>query len=316
MANAKPDIVTLEAFLPFVEEWLDASFTAHRVWSAPDREAAIDALRDKAIGIAALGHNRVDGPLLDRLPKAKIVSLMSVGYDGIDVGAAKTRGVAVTNTPDVLTDDVADLAIALTIAASRQIITGDRYLRSGKWLNGHMGLAQSINGRTMGILGMGRIGMAIARRAEACGMKVAYGVRAKKPELAWPYYASVVDLAQASDILVIAIPGGADTRHMVDAKALDALGPDGILVNIARGSVVDEAALIAALGSKRLGGAALDVFADEPRVPKALIDMEHVVLQPHVGSATYQTRAKMGRLMIDNLLRHFSGKPLLTPVTG
>jgi lactate dehydrogenase-like 2-hydroxyacid dehydrogenase len=314
MADAKPDIVSLESFLPFVEEQLDGAFTVHRVWQAPNRDAAIDALRDRAIGIAALGHTKVDGALLDRLPKAKIVSLMSVGYDGIDVAAAKARGVAVTNTPDVLTDDVADLAIGLTIAAFRQVVAGDRYVRSGRWLKGHMELARSLTGRTMSILGMGRIGTAVARRAEALGMKVIYGVRAKKPELPWPYYSDIVAMARDSDVMVIAIPGGGQTRHLVDAKVLDALGPTGFLVNVARGSVVDETALIEALRSKRLGGAGLDVFSDEPRVPASLIELDHVVLQPHVGSATLDTRQKMARLMLDNLLRHFAGKPLLTPV--
>jgi lactate dehydrogenase-like 2-hydroxyacid dehydrogenase len=316
MSDAKPDIVTLEAFLPFVEQWLDEAFTVHRVWQAPDRDAALDGVRDKAIGIAAFGHNKVDGALLDRLPRARIVSLMSVGYDAIDIAAASARGVAITNTPDVLTDDVADLAMALTIAASRQVVAGDRYVRSGAWLTGNMALAQSITGKTLGILGMGRIGSAIAHRAEAMKMNVIYGVRAKKADAPWRFSSDLIELAEASDILVVAVPGGDATRRLVDAKVIDALGPSGILVNISRGSVVDESALIDALRMQRLSGAALDVFADEPRVPQALIDMESVVLQPHVGSATLQTRERMGRLMLDNLLCYFAGRPLLTPISS
>jgi lactate dehydrogenase-like 2-hydroxyacid dehydrogenase len=315
MNTSKPDIVSLVSFLPFVEEWLDQAFTVHRVWQSKDVNAAIDALRDTARAIAALGHTLVDGPLLDRLPHAKVVSLMSVGFDAIDVEAARARGVAVTNTPDVLTNDVADLALALLIAVSRKIIAGDRYVRAGHWAaKGNMPLATAVHGKTMAVLGLGRIGTAIARRGEAFGLKVIYGGRSKKADAPWPYYPDLVELAKAAHFLVIATPGGAATRHVVNARVLEALGPKGYVINIARGSVVDETALVDALVNGRLAGAALDVFTDEPKVPEALFVLDNVVLQPHVGSATHETRQAMGRLMVDNLLAHFAGKPLLTPI--
>jgi lactate dehydrogenase-like 2-hydroxyacid dehydrogenase len=311
----KQDVVALTQFLPFVEELLDRSFNVHRVWHSVDREAAINSLRERATAVVSLGHTIIGAPLFDQLPRAKIVSLMSVGYDGIDVAAARARGVAVTNTPDVLTDDVADLAIGLVIAASRQIVAGDRYVRAGRWRNANMPLMQSLTGKTLGILGLGRIGKAVAQRAEALRMTVIYGIRPSKTPVRWKHCDSLIQLAQESDILVITIPGGTETQSLVSGEVLMALGPTGLLVNVARGSIVDEEALVEVLRSGRLGGAALDVFADEPNVPKALTDIERVVLQPHVGSATHQTRRKMASLMIENLLHHFSGRPLLTAIT-
>jgi lactate dehydrogenase-like 2-hydroxyacid dehydrogenase len=197
---------------------------------------------------------------------------------------------------------------------SRRIAAGDRHVRSGGWLKGNMDLARSLTGKTMGIFGLGRIGGAIARRAEALRMHVVYGVRARKPDAAWPYFDDLRAMAKACDVLVVTVPGGASTRHSVNGDIIEALGPTGILVNVSRGSVVDEVALVAALAADRLGGAGLDVFEDEPRVPSPLFGMDHVVLQPHVGSATQETRRKMAELMVENLLRHFAGKPLLTPV--
>lgn len=311
----KPPVISLCPFLPFVEGWLDDAYTVHRLWQAKDRDAALAEWRDTVRAIAAIGHVKVDGALLDRLPKAKIVSLMSVGYDTIDIEAAKARGVAVTNTPDVLTDDVADLAIALLVSVARKLVAGDRFVRTGQWLKGNMGLATALRGKTMAILGLGRIGAAIARRGEAFGLKVIYGGRSRKADAPWPYYADLVEMARAADFLVVAVPGGAATRHMVSAEVIEAIGSGGMLINIARGSVVDEKALVAALIEGRLGGAGLDVFEDEPRVPEALFALDTVVLQPHVGSATTETRSAMGRLMLDNLAAYFAKKPLLTPVT-
>jgi lactate dehydrogenase-like 2-hydroxyacid dehydrogenase len=310
----KREIVALEAFLPFVETMLDERFRVHRVWQAEDVDARVARLGDRVTGIAAFGHNRIDATLLDRLPGVGIISLMSVGFDQVDIGAARRRGVVVTNTPDVLTDEVADLAMGLVLASARQIVAGDRYVRSGAWRTGDMALTTGLTGRTMGILGLGRIGRGIARRAEAFRIQVVYGGRTPKPDAPWRYYDDPVAMARDSDVLVVAIPGGRETRHMVGPDVLDALGPEGILVNVARGSVVDEQALVEALSEGRLGGAGLDVFEFEPNVPEALIAMQHVVLQPHVGSATVQTRRKMAQLMVDNLVRHFAGLPPLTPV--
>jgi hydroxypyruvate reductase len=316
MSADKPHIVSLDAFMPAVEQWLNDAFIVHRVWQNEHAATELHKLGEFALGIAALGSSVIDGPLLDRLPKAKIVSLGTVGFDAVDIVAAKTRNVAVTNTPDVLTDDVADLAIALLIATSRRLITGDRYVRAGRWItNGPLPLARTVSGKTAAILGLGRIGSGIARRAEACGLKVIYGGRTIKSNVPWPFVADPVELARQADFLVVAVPGGAATRHLVNRAVLDALGPEGIIVNIARGSVIDEKEMVDALLSKRLGGAGLDVFEDEPRAPVSLFALDNVVLQPHIGSSTTETRSKMGRLMIENLLAHFAGKPLLTPVT-
>jgi lactate dehydrogenase-like 2-hydroxyacid dehydrogenase len=239
---------------------------------------------------------------------------MGVGYDGVDVAAAKARGVKVTHTPDVLNDEVADTAIGLMLCAARQLPAADRYVRSGKWLEGPMPLARKMSGARLGIVGMGRIGKTIAGRALAFGMSIAYTARSAKADVPYRYEPDIVALARESDFLVVITPGGAGTRKLVNAEVLAALGNKGILVNVARGSVVDEAALVAALVSGTLGGAALDVFEDEPRVPQALIDLPHVVLAPHIGSATRETRQAMADLAMNNLRAHFAGKPVLTMV--
>jgi lactate dehydrogenase-like 2-hydroxyacid dehydrogenase len=238
-----------------------------------------------------------------------------VGYDGVDVAAAKARGVMVTHTPNVLNDDVADLAIALMLCAARQLPAADRYVRAGHWEDkGPMPLARKMSGSRLGIVGMGRIGQAIAQRAQAFGMTIAYTSRSAKAGLPWRYESDLKTLAADSDFLVLITPGGAGTRHLVNAEVLQALGPKGILVNVARGSVVDESALIDALERGVIGGAALDVFEDEPRVPDRLKALPHVVLVPHIGSATGQTRQAMADLAFGNLREHFSGRPVLTPV--
>ena len=239
---------------------------------------------------------------------------MGVGYDRIDVAAAKRRGVMVTHTPDVLNDEVADTAIGLMLCAARQFPAADRFVRAGEWLKGPMPLQRKMSGARLGIVGMGRIGKAIAQRALAFGMSIAYTARSAKADLPYRFVDSPRGLAAESDFLVIITPGGAGTRKLIDAEVLKALGPKGILVNVARGSVVDEAALIEALKNGVIGGAALDVFEDEPRVPQALIDMPQVVLAPHIGSATRETRQAMVDLALGNLRAQFAGQPLLTPV--
>ena len=229
------------------------------------------------------------------------------------MAAATSLGIKVTNTPDVLTEDVADLALALVLSTVRRVAAGDRFVRSGAWLKGPLPLTHSLQRKTLGIVGMGRIGQAIAKRAEAFGLRIEYqGPRAKP--LPYRHHADPVELARASDILVAACPGGDTTRGIVSARVIDALGPDGVFVNIARGSVVDEPALIDALVHGRLAGAGLDVFADEPRAPEALMALDNVVLQPHVGSATHATREAMGQLVIDNVAAWFARTPLPTPV--
>jgi hydroxypyruvate reductase len=237
-----------------------------------------------------------------------------VGYDGIDVAAAKRRGITVTNTPDVLNDCVADLAMGLTIAAARRLSEGDRYVRAGKWLKGPMPLATRVSGKRLGIVGFGRIGQTIAKRASGFEMQIAYHSRRPVADAPFKHYPSLVELAKSSDFLVVITPGGKETFHLINEEVMRALGPKGILVNVARGSVVDEKALVKVLQEGALGGAGLDVFEDEPKVPEALFAMDNVVLAPHVGSATHETRTAMGNLCVDNLVLHFGGKPVLTRV--
>ena len=264
--------------------------------------------------VAGSGDSKVSAELMAQLPALELISIMGVGYDGVDVAAAKARGVMVTNTPNVLNDDVADLAIGLMLCAARQLPAADRFVRSGQWLKGPMPLARKMSGARLGLVGMGRIGQAIAQRAQAFGMQIAYHTRSPKAGVPYAYHADLLSLARDSDFLVLITPGGAGTRHLVNAQVLQALGPKGILVNVARGSVVDEAALIEALEGGVIGGAALDVFEDEPRVPQRLMDLPQVVLVPHIGSATGQTRQAMADLAFGNLREHFAGRPVLTPV--
>jgi hydroxypyruvate reductase len=311
---AKQEIVITAPMYPPTLTALDADFVTHRLWEAKDRAAFLAPLRDRVTAICTMGETGADAALMDALPKAKIIASNSVGVDAIDLAAAKARGIAVTNTPAVLTDCVADLGMALTLAVARRVVEADRYVRSGQWPKGALGFGTKLGGKTMGIVGMGRIGQALAQRAAAFGMNVVYHSRHKKPDVTYRYYDELEAMAKASNFLVAIIPGGAATRHLIDARILAALGSTGYLINIARGSVVDEAALVTALQDGVIAGAGLDVFADEPRAPEALFTMDNVVLQPHQASATHETRTAMGQLMIDNMKAHFAGKPLLTPV--
>jgi hydroxypyruvate reductase len=276
--------------------------------------AALATAAPRIQAVAGSGETKVSGALMAQLPALKLVSIMGVGYDGVDVAAAKARGAMVTHTPDVLNDEVADTAIGMMLCAAKQLVEADRYVRAGKWLQSAMPLGRKMTGARLGVVGMGRIGKAIAHRALAFNMSIAYTARSAKPELPYRFVADLVALAEQSDFLVIITPGGAGTRKMVNAPVLQALGKKGVLVNVARGSVVDQDALVAALASGTLGGAALDVFDGEPQVPQALMDMPHVVLAPHIGSATRETRQAMCDLAMNNLKALFAGQPLLTPV--
>jgi lactate dehydrogenase-like 2-hydroxyacid dehydrogenase len=298
---------------PLYLQQLSATFVLHDRLHETD-PAAFARLAPRVRAIAAQGENRVGAELMAQLPALEIISVMGVGYDGIDVKAARARGVKVTHTPNVLNDDVADLAIGLMLCSARQLPAADRFVRSGDWLNGPMPLARKMSGARLGIVGMGRIGQAIAHRGLAFGMTIAYTARSAKTELVYRYLPTAAALAAESDFLVVITPGGAGTRKLIDAEVLAALGSKGILVNVARGSVVDEMALIEALERGVIGGAGLDVFEDEPRVPERLRALSHVVLSPHIGSATGQTRRAMADLAMANLVAHFEGRPLLSPV--
>ena len=306
------DIVAVSAFYPPVMQALTATYAVHRLDQATDRAAFLLPLKDTVRGVATF-TGKVDAGLMEALPRLEIIASMSIGLDHIDLAAAKARGIRVTNTPGVLTDDVADLAIGLMIAVARRLVVADRYVRDGGWLKGPMPLQSKLGGTTLGVLGMGRIGQAIAKRAAAMGMTIAYHNPRPKPEVPYRFYPDLAAMAADVDYLVVAVPGGTATRHLVDARVIAALGPKGAIINVARGSVIDQASLIAALTARKLAGAGLDVFEDEPRVPEALTRLDSVVLTPHVGSATHATRLAMGRLMLDNLAAQFGGKPLLTP---
>jgi lactate dehydrogenase-like 2-hydroxyacid dehydrogenase len=310
----KVDVLSVAGMYGPSMERLEREFNVHKLTTAPDKAKLLAEVGPRIRGIQGSGSAAVEGKLIEALPKLEIISCFGVGYDGVDVAAARKRNIVVTNTPDVLNDCVADLAIGLLLAASRGITWGDRYVRAGKWLAGAMPLQTKVSGKRLGIVGMGRIGRTIAKRLSGFDMQMAYHTRRRQPDVPFRHYEKMVDLAKDSDFLVLIVPGGKDTFHMVNEDVLRALGPKGILVNVARGSVVDEKALVKCLQEGALGGAGLDVFEDEPRMPEALWKMDNVVLTPHVASATHETRAAMGKLCIDNLVEHFAGRPALTPV--
>lgn len=313
-----PDILIL-ATSPSaaVNEQLERSYTCHHAWQvAPEQRAAW--LQERASRIravvttGALGLKRAD---MDALPALELIAINGVGLDGVDLDQARARGIAVTTTPNVLTDDVADVALGLLLASARHIALLDRFVRDGGWERREaIKPASSLRGKTAGIFGFGQIGQAIALRLAAFGVQVRYYQPRAKPGVDVPRADSLLALAQESDYLIVCAPGTPATRHAVDAAVLAALGPAGTLINIARGALIDEEALIAALTDGTLGAAGLDVFADEPRVPAALRALPNVVLTPHIGSLTVETRHAMGQLVVDNLQAHFAGQPLPTPV--
>ena len=309
------EILMTGPMLPSVIEALDGAFTLHRLWQQENREAYLRDVGHRIRGVAAstLG-GRVDASLIAALPNLEIISSFGVGYDNVDVVAAGKSNVIVTNTPDVLNDEVADLTIGLLLATLRNIPQADRYLRAGRWLDAPFPLSATLRTRKVGIVGLGRIGKAIAMRLEGFGVSIAYHGRTRQEGVPYAYYPNVLNLAEASDVLIVITPGGASTRHLIDADVLKALGPHGVLINVARGSVVDERALIEALRDGTILAAGLDVYEDEPRVPQELIALENTVLLPHIASASVHTRRAMGQLVVDNLVSWFSGKGPLTPV--
>jgi lactate dehydrogenase-like 2-hydroxyacid dehydrogenase len=309
-------VLAVSKLSPFYASRLQA-YTVHDRLHELD-PAALARVAPQVRAIAASGESKVSAELMAQLPALQVISVMGVGYDGVDLAAAKARGVMVTHTPNVLNDDVADLALGLMLATARQLVAADRYVREGGWVaKGPMPLARKMSGKRLGIVGMGRIGQAIATRALAFGMSVAYTTRNARPELAYRYLPDAAALAAEVDFLVLITPGGAATRKLVDARVLQALGKgrgEGILVNVARGSVVDEQALVEALEQGVIAGAGLDVFEAEPQVPERLRALPQVVLTPHVGSATADTRQAMADLAFNNLAAFFAGQPVLTPV--
>ena len=310
---SKPDVLVVAKLWPYLMEKLQAEFTVHDR-THESNATAFAAIAPRIRAISGGGESKVNAELLANLPALEMVSVFGVGYDGYDVSALKARHLPLTNTPDVLTDDVADMGMALMLAVARRLPQNDAYLRAGKWLLAPAPLARKMSGARLGIVGLGRIGLAIAKRAEGFGMSIAYTTRTQRKDVAYKYLPSPAALAAEVDFLMVITPGGAGTKGLINAEVLSALGQKGYLINVARGSVVDEAALIRALDDGVIAGAGLDVFENEPNVPQALISRDNVVLSPHAASATLQTRKAMADLAFGNLQAHFSGKPLLTPI--
>jgi lactate dehydrogenase-like 2-hydroxyacid dehydrogenase len=302
--------------MDLIDEQISARLPLHRLWLEPNPDLWLAewAPRIRALAMSG-GHAHLDEAYMRQYPKLEIISSFGVGYDNIDAKAAAQLGIIVTNTPGVLDDEVADTTLGLMIMTVRQLPQAERYLRAGRWsAKGAYPLSPSLRGRTAGILGLGRIGKAIATRVGAFGLDVVYHGRHAQADVPYRYYSSLVDMAKAVDILIVVAPGGPGTRHIINAEVLEALGPDGVLINVARGTLVDEKALIEALRNKTILAAGLDVFENEPSVPQELIALENAVLLPHVGSASIRTRRAMAECVVSNLFAWADGKPPLTPV--
>ena len=311
----KPDVLLIEPMMAEIEAKLDLAYTMHRLFKTKDPEGLLRDVGARIRGVATGGGSGVAPAIMDALPSLEIIAINGIGTDAVDLAKAKARGIRVTTTPNVLTDDVADLGLALLLATARSLCVGDRFVRAGSWSESKvLPLGAKVSGKRLGIFGMGRIGREIAARAQGFKMSIAYTDLRRMEDLPYDFFVSAETMAANVDFFVVAAAGGAQSRGAIGKDVLNALGPEGILVNIARGSVVDEPALVSALVEGRLGGAGLDVFADEPNVPEALIALDNVVLQPHRASATFDTRIAMGDLVLANLAAHFAGRELKTPV--
>jgi|SRR6185437_14172192 len=293
-----------------LDDALAQSFVVHRLWLEQDKPAFLSRIADRVRVVVSRSVFGADRALMAALPKLELVAIFGVGLDAVDLVAARERGVRVTNTPEVLTADTADYGIALLLALARKIVAGDRFVREGKWLQGMLPHSTRVSGKRLGIVGLGRIGAAVARRADAFSLEIFYTGPRQKRDKPWTYVPSLVTLAEEVDFLILTCPGGPETARIVNAEVLRALGPDGLLINIARASVVDQAALIAALEGGVIKGAALDVFDDEPRVPGALLALDNVIVEPHIASTTVETRAAICDLVLANVEAYFAGEPL------
>lgn len=305
------DILQTHKLLDRCEQELAKRYTVHKLHEAADKDALIAEIAPR---IRAIAGGNVGPALMDKLPKLQIIANFGVGYDSIDTAAARQRNIRVTNTPNVLNDAMAEITIGLMISLARRLPQADQFVRQGKWPKGGFPLQSELNGKTVGILGLGRIGKEIALRCQAMKMRVVYYGRRRQHDEPYQFYDDLVAMARDVDWLVIIAPGGKATEKIVSRQVLEALGPEGYLCNMARGTLVDEAALVELLQSGGLAGAALDVFEKEPSVPEALFGLDNVVLSPHQGSATHQTRNKMGDLVVANLDAHFAGEPLISAV--
>jgi lactate dehydrogenase-like 2-hydroxyacid dehydrogenase len=318
MTNAKSSmrpelLVTTPIYGPTLAE-LEREFTLHRLWTAHDSDAFLEEVSGRVRGVITTGIAGLARERMESLPALEIIACFGTPHGTVDLAAAGRRGVVVTNTPDSIAAPVADLALGLLIAVMRRIGANDRFVRAGRWRDGPPPMGTHLGTKACGIVGLGKIGRGIAQRAQAFGMAVCYHGPHRKEDVGYPYYPDLAAMARMADCLVLACPLTPATRGLVDVRILDALGSEGFLINVARGPIVDQKALIAALEEKRIAGAGLDVFWDEPHVPPELITMENVVLQPHMGSSTREVREERGRKLLANLLAHFAGKPVLTPM--
>ena len=309
-----PDVIVTAPLPPFLYDPLKRDFRTHDYYQSAQKGDLLAAESPRIRGLVQGGGTVTPSDLLDALPKLEIISVFGVGYDGVPVDYCRQRGIKVTNTPDVLTDDVADVAVGLVLMTGRGFAKAERFTRAGDWEKKGFELTTKLGGRKVGILGLGRIGKAIAQRLESMGMQIAYTGRKAQPGVHYRFVPDLKTLAAESDFLVVACPGGPVTKNMVNAEVLTALGKKGTIVNIARGSIIDEPALVHALETGAIKAAGLDVFADEPHVPSALLERDDVVLLPHVGSATVETREAMGRLVLDNVDAFLARGELVTPV--
>ncbi|SDI64939.1 Lactate dehydrogenase [Pseudomonas flavescens] len=313
-SNTRPQLLMIGPLLPSLVERIAERCDIHRYWQLADADGWVREHAQRIDGIATSGVFGAEAGLIEALPNLKAIVSFGVGYDSIAVETAKQRGVTVTNTPGVLDNCVADTAVSIMLALGRRICQADRFVRSGAWHKDRFALTGSIGGKVCGIVGMGNIGRAIARRVEAFGMTVVYHNRRRRDDVDYTYHETLEGLLEAADYAVLVVPGGSSTDKLIGAEQLKALGPNGYLVNIARGSVVDEPALVEALQNGTIAGAALDVFADEPRVPAPLLALDNVVLTPHIGSGTHETRQAMADLFLANLDGVFTTGKAVTPV--
>ncbi len=315
MSDKKADVLVWGPMHAALTKNLDRDFTVHNRWEIKDFDAWAAEHGEKVRGVITSGVFGTDNAVLDRLPNLQVVNSFGVGYDAVDTAYLARRGIKLSNTPDVLNNAVAETAMALMLCVSRRISEAERFVRAGKWLTGKFPLGNDLCGKTCGIVGLGKIGKTIAKRAAAFDMNIAYFRRGQPySDVSYTHYADLQELAKVADYLIVIVPGGPQTQHLINRDVLKAMGPASYLINVARGSVVDEKALVASLLESEIAGAGLDVFEDEPNVPAELLTLDNVVLTPHIGSGTYETRQAMADLVFANASRFFDDGTLVSPV--
>ena len=309
----KKNLLIMSQMPEFLISLFDETYNTHKFWLSDDKKEFLSKIKNEVDAIAVMGGTIISPDLMKSMPKLKIIGCYGVGYDAIDVDFAQANGIKVTNTPEVLNDEVADTAISLMLAVYKKIIDAEKFARNNLWINGEFPLSRKFSGTKLGIVGMGRIGKSIAKRAEGFDCKISYHSRNKK-DVAYKYFDNIEKLAEEVDTLCIITPGGKETEKLVSLEVLKSLGKKGVIINVARGSVIDQDAMIHCLKENLIAGAGLDVYNNEPNIPKELIELNNTVLLPHIGSATIETRRAMGQLVFDNVAAYFAGKELITPV--